>query len=357
MPTLTSFQRMPSWRSTLRATSAMRTCRFTWVGAATFMRLTTRAGSSTNWFATCTHVRRLLGVRDRAGQHQRLVDGAAVTDWPGAMRRMPCCSASMLWVTRIAARHQHVVVARPPRTAWSRRRRRRSGTSAAATSPRRRPPPGWRRRGSRTPLDPDQLAGADHEARPTRSASRLRPARRRRAGPARRPEGRRGPRQGRRRGGDVGSLLSFPSGGGLFGGVGGARPRAAQRAVGRGADRARRARSAPWWSRSRRTRASCRRGGARLGGLERPRRTVRARLDRVGLGGPVALPSSPPSRTEFSTSDRVPSVWASVIISACCGETSSVAVLATGGASASPSLSSGGVWARAAGRRPARGCW
>ena len=101
MPTLSSFQRMPSWRSTLRATSAMRTCRFTWVGAATVIRLTTRAGSSTNWVATCRTLAAWSGVATVPVITSDWSTVAAVTYWPGATRPMPCCSAPMLWVTRI----------------------------------------------------------------------------------------------------------------------------------------------------------------------------------------------------------------------------------------------------------------
>ena len=101
---------MPRRRSTLRATSTMRTCRFTWVGDWMFIRFTTRVGSSTNWLATWTALAASSGVFDGAGQHQRLVDGRRGHALAG---RDPA-EALLQGVDVVGdadhRRHQHVVV-------------------------------------------------------------------------------------------------------------------------------------------------------------------------------------------------------------------------------------------------------
>ena len=68
--------------------------------------------------------------------------------------------------------------------------------------------------------------------------------------------------------------------------------------------------------------------------LARRRPGREATRSRRGSGTVLLVPVRPPSRTEFSTSDSSPSVWPSVIISACCGVTSRVAVVGIGGVSA-----------------------
>ena len=94
---------MPSWRSMLRPISAIRTWRLTCVGEATVIRFTTRAGSSTNWPATCMTLAASSGV---------LTDPVMTSDWstvvavmfcPGATLAMPCSRAFVLCVTRICA--------------------------------------------------------------------------------------------------------------------------------------------------------------------------------------------------------------------------------------------------------------
>ena len=87
----------------MRATSAMRTCRLTWVGAATVMRLTTRAGSSTNWFATCITLVACSALPTVPVSTSDWSTVVACTRWPGATRRAPRCSALVLCVTRITA--------------------------------------------------------------------------------------------------------------------------------------------------------------------------------------------------------------------------------------------------------------
>ncbi len=94
---------MPICRSTLRLTSAMRTIRLTWVGAATFSRLTTRVGSSTNCAATSMMLVACSGdctVPEITSDWSTVV---AVTEPPGATRASPSFRAPVLWVTRTRA--------------------------------------------------------------------------------------------------------------------------------------------------------------------------------------------------------------------------------------------------------------
>ena len=130
------------------------------------------------------------------------------------------------------------------------------------------------------------------------------------------------------------TALTPVGGSGLLGWLGG------RRGGGRGGGGVRDSRRAPpgpCASRSRRTRAS---GGAAAapGACWRAAPADRPRSSRAGRR---RASSSSPSRTEFRISDSVPSVCASVTISACCGVTSSVAVWATGVGSGFSSPSAG----------------
>ena len=163
MPTLTSFHWMPSCRSTLRATSAILTCRFTCVGAATLRRFTTRVGSSTNWFATCTMFAACSALATVPVRTSDWSTVLAFTDWPGVMLRMPSSSASMLWVTRmrldistlsLSSTAKSVVSPTPTPVRYMSRG---DFTSTSATSGLAT------KRLEKALLHPDELAGADHE--------------------------------------------------------------------------------------------------------------------------------------------------------------------------------------------------
>ena len=65
------------------------------------MRFTTRVGSSTNWFATCTAFAASSGVLTVPVSTSDWSTVVAVTPPAWLIRRRPSCSASMLWVTRI----------------------------------------------------------------------------------------------------------------------------------------------------------------------------------------------------------------------------------------------------------------
>ena len=154
---------MPSCRSTLRATSAILTCRFTWVGAATFRRFTTRVGSSTNWFATWTTFAACSALATVPVRTSDWSTVLALTDWPGVMLRMPSSSAAMLWVTRmrldistlsLSSTAKSVVSPTPTPVRYMSRG---DFTSTSATSGLAT------KRLEKAPVHPDELAGADHE--------------------------------------------------------------------------------------------------------------------------------------------------------------------------------------------------
>ena len=253
MPTLTLFHWMPSCRSTLRATSAILTCRFTWVGAATLRRFTTRVGSSTNWFATWTTFAACSALATVPVRTSDWSTVLALTDWPGAMLRMPSSSAAMLWVTRMrldistlsfSSTAKSVVSPTPTPVRYMSRG---DFTSTSATSglATKRLEKGSSTRMS-WPVPTTRLT----DFSPSGCTSSKAPSGDRPAG----GERQRGPQPARRRGGDVVSLLSSRVCG--LTRWGWPRGRPALRWGWPWRRSSRRARSGPGWSRSRRTRGS-----------------------------------------------------------------------------------------------------